>query len=211
MLAFDFAQLCRRAAAVCLMFGRRLGPVRQASRIRFSPAATCQQSENLMAVTRRRTRARFAISPGSIRCSTLSWIRLTWRRSRGPRVAAASRPRRQRCRSLRSPRGRAELSEPANRASRSRLRSIRPSRTRRSVLERRRFGEHPMNIQTNHPHDCLPWFGHDGSRRATRHLQIRAHGLTGSRGRVPGRGVRVGRPGAPWVGPLWFMRPQRAA
>jgi hypothetical protein len=31
-------------------------------------------------------------------------------------------------------------------------------------------------------------------------------------GRVPGRGVGVGRPGSPWrVGPLLVMRPRRAA
>lgn len=31
-------------------------------------------------------------------------------------------------------------------------------------------------------------------------------------GRVPGRGVGVGRPGSPWrVGPLGLMRPRRAA
>jgi hypothetical protein len=34
----------------------------------------------------------------------------------------------------------------------------------------------------------------------------------GFRGRVPGRGVGVGRSRSLWrVGPLWFMRPRRAA
>ena len=38
------------------------------------------------------------------------------------------------------------------------------------------------------------------------------HGLPNRSGRVPGRGVGVGRPGTPWrVGPLLVMRPRRAA